>query len=38
MDEKKISSKCDIEKELTKFSFRKDTQKLRNQFEKVINR
>ena len=29
MDEMKICSKCYIEKELTEFRFRKDTQKFR---------
>ena len=31
MDDKKRCSKCDNEKELSEFIFRKDTQKYRNQ-------
>ena len=36
MDELKICSKCDIEKELTEFRFRKDTQKFRKQCRESI--
>ena len=31
MDEMKICNKCVIEKELSEFNFRKDTQRYRNQ-------
>ena len=41
MDEMKICNKCDIEKELSEFKFRKDTQRYRNQCRdciKLINK